>query len=192
MNDKPEAIIRLQFSTSTAWASAIIRRICHSPFSHVDIVMPPDGKTLLGASDSGDCPVVRGNPNGVAVRPLDYHPFGIRRIVEVGCTKDVSDKFYACAEDQVGKPFDHEAMHAFLANADTPILPRDWRDNGMWFCMEMVIYCLEQAGLFPYPLIVTKARISPGDGLLLLNPYILNIDTFWNPAKGLILGAGEK
>ena len=69
--------LAIQFSTSKAWQSAVIRTVTHSPFSHVSIVLP-DG-TLLDSSDSPDAPVISGNPRGVAIRPSDYEAFGIKR-----------------------------------------------------------------------------------------------------------------
>lgn len=110
--------ISLQFSTSTAWQSAIIRILCGSPFSHVDLVLP-DGN-LLGASDSPEAPVIEGNPHGVAIRPPAYQEWGL------SCTATLltnnADAIIAAAKTQLGKPFDNAALHSFLVD---PLLPKD-------------------------------------------------------------------
>jgi hypothetical protein len=80
------AELLIQFSTSTAFASAIIRRLTHSPFSHVDAIITDElaqhfkiQPGLLGASGP-DCGAKAGrlfrhkmgwshDPGGVIVRP---------------------------------------------------------------------------------------------------------------------------
>ena len=117
----------LQFSTTVNsianWYSILIRRICHSPFSHVDLVLPDGG--LLGASDSPNTPVLEGNPRGVAVRPPDYEEFGLRcqAIIET----PAADAVIAAARSQLGKPFDGGALDAFLSAFDVGAVD-NWRD----------------------------------------------------------------
>jgi hypothetical protein len=45
--------LQIQFSTSTAFTSGIIRRLTHSPFSHVDFVLP-DGLLGVSGKDASD------------------------------------------------------------------------------------------------------------------------------------------
>lgn len=113
-----KSTITLQFSTSTAWQSAIIRTLCHSPFSHIDILL--SSGNLLGASDSPDAPVIKGNPRGVAVRPPDYQEFGLRcnAIIQTPWADTIINK----AMSQLDKPFDHGALYNFLID---PLLPED-------------------------------------------------------------------
>lgn len=179
-------MIRLQFSTSVEWQSGIIRRVCHSPFSHVDIVLP--NGNLLGSSNSPKAPIITGNAGGVAVRPPEYQEFGIRRIAEVLASEAIETSFLNLAVSQLGKPFDDKALHAFLDGDVT--LPRDWRQDDLWFCSEYITWCLEGAGLWSYTLLLPKNRISPADLLLLLNP-LMNTDTFWLPPEGLNFGPKE-
>lgn len=168
-------MIRLQFSTSTEWSSAVIRRMCHSPFSHVD-VLDADGN-CIGASDSPKAAVLRGNPNGVAVRPPDYQVFGVRHVAELSATPEVEKRFFDLIDSQLGKPFDDSALYAFLSpDVSTE---RDWREADAWFCSELAAWALEQSGFWPYTLLVAKNRVSPADLLLLVNPYASNIETFW-------------
>ena len=177
--------IVLQFSTcATSWQSTVIRKLCHSPFSHVDFVLP-DGN-LLGSSGSPEIPVVEGNPNGVAVRPPNYQEFGIRRNAVIETNK--GDEIERILRTQLGKPFDDEALYDFFGDFQ---LPRDWRQPDRWFCSELFTWAFEKGGLFSYDLLVPKNRVSPPDLLLLLNPYI-NTKTFWNPIAGLKLGAQER
>src|SRR4029077_1703728 len=89
-------------NTAANWASAAIRRLCHSPFSHVDYLLP-DGN-LLGASDQGPkSPCIAGNPQGVAIRPPHYQKFGIRRDMAPGT--DRAEEILNVAKTQLGKPF---------------------------------------------------------------------------------------
>jgi hypothetical protein len=181
-------VITLQYSTSLAWQSTLIRRFSHSPFSHVDLVLP-DGN-LLGASDSPDAPSIRGNPRGVAVRPAEYQPFGIRRWAVIRTTKKHEDIFYPWIEAQIGKPFDSGAMHALIGEPEFNI--RDWRDPEMWYCSEMLVAGFDFSGLFPYELVTPKNRVSPGDSLLILNPYIESIKDLYQPIPGIKLGPKER
>lgn len=145
--------LTFQFSTSLEWSSGVIRRLCHSPFSHVDYVTP-DG--LLGASD----------PGGVKIRPFNYQKFGTRRWAVV--RTDKAARFHEIIRTEIGKPFDNDALWCFLGQMPT----RDWRKPDRWFCSELITYALEESGFFPYKLVVAKDRVSPPDLLLLLNPYL--------------------
>jgi hypothetical protein len=145
--------LTLQFSTTFAWQSHVIRVMCHSPFSHVDVVLP---EGLLGASD----------PGGVAVRPVDYEPFKVRQRAVITTPK--ADAIIARIKSQLGKPFDAHALTAFLATD----IPRAWADPGSWFCSELIAWALEAEGFWPYRLIIPKNRISPADLLMLLSPSI--------------------
>src|ERR1700692_3290193 len=111
--------LTLRFSTTEDtlgnWTSAVIRRLCHSPFSHIDIVQP-DGN-CLGASDQGPhSPFIHGNPEGVAIRPPNYQRFGIRRDMIIKTSK--ADAVIAAALTHLGKPFHSSSLWDFLA--DTP------------------------------------------------------------------------
>lgn len=161
--------ITLEFSTSMAWQSALIRRMCHSPFSHVDVVHE---KGLFGASD----------PGGVMFRPNDYQVFGIRRRCAI--KTPVADKFMEIIFAEMGKPFDGEALYAFMSDK-----VREWRKPDSWFCSELVAYALEEAGFFPFKLISVKNRISPADLLLLLNPWI-DADKFLIPEVAVMDAIG--
>jgi hypothetical protein len=172
--------IKLQFSTSTEASSALICRISHSPFSHVDVVLPDTDAhpgALLGASNSPAALVLEGNPNGVAIRPPNYQPFKVKNIAVLESTPDVEAKFYANLRSQLGEPFDEKALHAFLDGR--PFTGRDWRDADAWFCSELVAWSLEEAGFFPWTIVVSKDRINPPDLLLLTNWALLNATSFW-------------
>jgi hypothetical protein len=170
-------MITLRFSTSTERSSMVIRRMLHSPFSHVDAVM--DDGSMLGASDQGPTsPVIVGTPQGVAIRPADYQIFGIRRDMLLEAGGDVTNLFYNALLSQLGKPFDHSAMWEFLS-AD---FDRNWQQDDMWFCSELMAWALERAGFWggtaiPWP----KSRISPSDlqMVLLMDRRWVNRDTFW-------------
>lgn len=180
--------IVLQFSTSTALASMFIRRMAHSPFSHVDMVLS-DG--LFGASDNPDAPVVRGNPRGVAVRPFDYQEFNIRRNAVIKTTK--APRIHDEAMTQLGKPFDVNAVSFSSFTSDEPF-DRSWRDKDCWFCSELMAWSFEKANYWGRPLMWPKNRLSPTDFLLLFmfDPNFINWDGFWDQLPGIKLGARER
>jgi len=153
-------VIQLEFSTSLTWQSLVIRKCCHSPFSHVDLVHE---RGLLGASD----------PGGVALRPFNYQKFGIRRRATIATP--LASRIMELVLSQVGKPFDGEALIAFMEDT-----PRDWRTPDKWFCSELIVWAFEEAGFFCYKLVVPKNRVSPADLLLILNPAI-DADKFHLP-----------
>lgn len=157
------ATITLQFSTSTEWSSAVIRRLLHSPFSHVDYVVPGEG--LFGASD----------PGGVMLRGFQYQPFLTRHNATLQTTPKVVARFHELMLSETGRAFDNDALWSFLSTDDRP-----WRQRDRWVCSELLCYALEAADFFPYPLAVQKNRVSPADLLLLLNPYF-DVDAFLSP-----------
>ncbi len=161
--------LAIQFSTSPAFASGIIRRLCHSAFSHVDIVVNDAKESgLLGVSGPDH---KTGDPGGVRLRvnpPWQYK--GKPKIAKLKTTEKVRSAVIKIGYAQIGKPFDDGALWSFLG--DSPFGDRDWRSVNSWFCSEFVIYCLEQAKFFPYPLVAVKDRVTPADCLLLLNPFM--------------------
>jgi hypothetical protein len=170
----------LQFSTTVnSWGnrwSWVIRHLCNSPFSHVDMVMP-DGN-LLGASDSPRAPVVSGNSRGVAIRPPDYEAYGLRLRMVINTPK--ADLIRAVALTQLGKPFDNSALYGFLSDA----LPgaRPWGDPTSWFCSELIIWSFLKALYWnEIPLVWPQNRVSPPNifMIFLFDQNWVNRDTFW-------------
>ena len=168
----------VQYSTSTAFASGIIRRLSHSPFSHVDIVLPGEG--LLGVSGP-DKYVVNGkpfnDPGGVLLRPFDPWPYLTPpKVARLQTTSAIVDAVIAAGRSQLGKPFDNSALWGFLEDTarDAPKTgaARDWRDQASWFCSEWAIWSAETGKLFPYPLAVVENRVTPADTLLCFNPFM--------------------
>jgi hypothetical protein len=184
--------------------------MCHSPFSHVDFVLPPNfdnpiykrylgydplpnwAGMLLGASSMGDgTPCIAGNPNGVAIRPLDYEEFGYRR--QMILNTPLADAIYARFLTQLGKPFDNGALKDFLSSNFPGV--RDWRDLGLWFCAEGCVWGMEYEGLYgDEGLNWPKNRVSPTDLLLLHanDPNWTNKKVFWEPIPGLQMAHWEK
>jgi hypothetical protein len=170
------SIITIQFSSSTAWASAIIRKVSHSPFSHVDAVIA-DGQSLLGSSDMGpNSPCITGNPQGVAVRPHNYQEFDIQRNARLEISDDGKTKFYDALYSRLGKPFDCEALLSFLDDG----IDHDWQQDDKWFCSELIAWALQTAGYWNGPLRVPMSRITPHDLLMTLSQdkNFTNSETF--------------
>lgn len=170
------------------WASGLIRRSCHSPFSHVDIQLE-DGN-LLGASDFPTAPVIKGNPRGVAIRPPNYQRFGYRRCMILATHR--ADDIRAIACTQIGKKFDNGALRGFISDKFPG--ERDWRLDDCWFCGELVAFALEVGGFWTRPLIWPRNRVSPTDLILvlLMDERFINADRFWAPVPGLKMDEGER
>lgn len=161
--------------------SKLICRLAHSPFSHGDYVLGPEyghqAGFLLGASDSPHCPYALGDPRGVALRPPDYHQFALRHRARVPCT-DIQKKHYEkFLFDQLGKPFDHDALRFRYFLSDR-FDDRNWRADEAWYCHELLVRGYEVASVLPWKLIGIKNRITGGDHLLIINPLI-DVDSFW-------------
>jgi hypothetical protein len=180
------AYLTIQFSRSAEWQSTLIAKLCHGPFSHVDLVLN-DGN-LLGASDNKDAPVIDGNPQGVAIRPPEYQHFAIRR--QMILDTDLADAIIAQWMTQLGKPFDSGGLHTFL---DEAVFERNWRDPAKWFCSEGVVWAKEQAGYWKRELLWAKSRLSPMDLYMLnmMDDRFVNWATFWLPISDLKLSPGE-
>lgn len=173
MNDDPN-ILTLQYSSSTAWQSSVIRRLCHSPFSHVDLVL--NGEGLLGASGGPETYKIGENqiyhdPGGVQIRPSEPWPYQIKQTIRV--RTDKAEAIRSRARTQIGKPFDNGALYEFLSDKPGD---RDWRDTASWFCSELVIWATELENAFPWQLLVAKNRVSPSDSLIVFNPLIIDED----------------
>jgi hypothetical protein len=172
-NDDPN-ILTLQYSSSMAWESEVIRRLCHSAFSHVDIQL--NGEGLLGAS-GGPQTYKIGNgqvyhdPGGVQIRPSEPWPYKIKQTIRI--KTDKAEAIRTRARTQIGKPFDTGALYEFLSEKPGD---RDWRDTTRWFCSELAVWSSEIERCFPWQLLVAKNRVSPADSLLVFNPLIFDED----------------
>lgn len=178
----------LNIALDKNWASPLIRRMCHSPFSHIDIIL--DSGMLLGASDNPLAPVIEGNPRGVAIRPPDYQEFGYRR--RMCLDTDRARDIQLIALTQLGKDFDNSSLKDFLSDKFPG--SRDWRLDSSWFCAELVLWALDVGGLWqPRSLQWPKNRVSPTDLLLLMlmDERWTNRERFWLPVPGLKLGPHE-
>jgi hypothetical protein len=172
------------------WASSLIRRTNHSPFSHVDVQLE-DGN-LLGASDNASAPVVYGNPRGVAVRPPNYQRFAYRRQMKLATP--LADDIRKVLLTQVGKGFDNSSLKEFISDKFPGT--RNWRLDSHWFCAELIPWAEEVCGYW-FPLVQLpwpKNRFSPTDILILhlTDPRWVNRDVFWDPVPGLKLDPGER
>ena len=145
-------MIVLQFVSGEGIESEAIEAYSHGVVSHVDAVMP-DGK-LLGARLEG----------GVQIREPDYEKFDRIVRVQVPTLPTVVDDFYDWLKTQIGKPYDIAAIAAFGFG-------RNWREDGTWYCAELIAAGLERH-YFPYPLVSPTNRITPADLLLVLSALV--------------------
>lgn len=126
--------IKLQFVSLNNLISPIIEWFSSGDYSHVDAVLPDE--TLLG-SRSTKAGALK---SGVQIRPKNYQKFKRVMIIEIDCTEYQANIFYQFLKDQIGKPYDKEAIFAFIFN-------RNWNDKSKWFCSELIMAALEEAGI---------------------------------------------
>jgi hypothetical protein len=169
------AELLVQYSTSTAFASGIIRRLTHSRWSHVDLIL--EGEGLLGVSGEGGyvsgAGVKYNDPGGVIIRPFNAWPYlATPKIAKLQVSEQAVRDTIGFARSQLGKPFDGGALWGFLQDPTTASMSRNWREPEKWYCSELIVRAAEIGGCFPYHLVITKDRVSPGDSLLIFNPLM--------------------
>lgn len=140
-------MIRLQFSLQPAISSQLIAWFSAGHFSHVDCIVP--NGLLLGARSD----VIGGIPAGVQYRPQYYAHWVRRTVFEIPATQTEERAFYRFLTSQIGKPYDHQAIFAFVLN-------RDWREDDSWICSELQAAALEASGITP-PLYLAANKITP-------------------------------
>lgn len=139
--------ILLQFVCEKAISSQLIAWFSAGHFSHVDAVL--DDGSLLGARSDR----VGGRPAGVQIRPPNYINFSLRVVMAIPVSDLQNTAFYAFLHSQVGKPYDSEAIWAFLFN-------RNWRETDSWICSELQAAGLEHAAVTPR-LYLAANKITP-------------------------------
>lgn len=151
--------IDLQFAGSSDLGGQVIEWYDHGRFAHVDVVLP-SGK-LLGARSE----VIGDVPAGVQVRPASYLSNTVSTLkVNLECTDEVSNRFYQFVSEQIGKPYDWEAIVGFVAG-------RQWMQPDSWFCSELVAAGLVQSG-FVHQLSAPANKIAPDDLLLVCSAFV--------------------
>lgn len=145
--------ITLRFVTCADAVSAGIRLGEYGYWaSHVEAVMP-DG-TYLGAHFDGGVQA--------RLRTYDAGKFTRQLFVALPCEPEQNFRFIKFLEDQIGKPYDIEAIAALVAE-------RDWRAPDSWYCSELQAAALEECGWFTSPLAAEVSKITPRDLLLILS-----------------------
>lgn len=146
-------MLTIQLVTQKGFASAAIRYLTYSDFSHVDLVLPRG--SLLGARMDG----------GVAIRKPDYGAFTSKARFACHPGAAVERKVYEFAHSQVGKPYDHLGICNLF-------LQRNWKEEDSWFCSELIAAAFEHA---EYPLlnVPNSDRVTPRD--LTLSPLLKRV-----------------
>jgi len=189
MIDTDEVVI--EFSTSLK-GSAKIRWMTRSKFSHVDVVVP---EGMLGASSSSPDTIIRTHPRGattgVAVRRFDYQEFQRRHRAVI--KTPLAPYILQNGLSQLGKPFDSRALYAiYLPWMRSSI---DWTHPDAWYCAELVFWMFagehgpDRKRFFPYEVLLQRNIVVPEDLVMILNPYISNIEQFkYSIKKGWVDG----
>jgi hypothetical protein len=145
-----------QFSKQHNVASWLICYGTRSDWAHVDAVLP-DGRLLGARMDHHPLP-------GVQIRDPGYANFS--HTYRVKMETPYADAFYENLHSQIGKPYDWRAIVGFAMG------DRDWDKTDSWFCSELQVWAMMQAGFFPHWLGYPIDRISPRDHLLLFSPWL--------------------
>jgi len=146
-------MIRLRFVDGMDAVAAGIRAAEYGFWAiHTEALMP-DG-TLLGAHWQG----------GVQARPHDYDKgeFTKELYVSIPAGPAMTDSFHSFLRAQLGKPYDVEAIAAFVAG-------RDWQQPDAWFCSELQAAALAHCGWFANALAEQFNKITPRDLLLIVS-----------------------
>lgn len=142
-------VIRWQFVCEADLASRTIAWFSAGHFSHVDCVLDEDDDALIGARSDH----VAGVKPGVRVRPAGYARFTHRTVLQMSCTVAQKRAYMGFLRAQVGKPYDSEALWAFVFN-------RDWRAPDSWICSELQAAACEASGLVR-KLFLAANKITP-------------------------------
>lgn len=134
-------MIGLQFSAKSGLPSLAIRTFTRGWVTHVDSMLP-DGR-LFGARWNG----------GVQARLPDYTKFTQKKVMYLPATPEQETVYFDFMLAQLGKPYDHTAIAAFVFN-------RDWREDDSWFCSELVTVAMETAKIIR-PLTTSSNRVTP-------------------------------
>lgn len=103
-------------------------------------------------------------PPGVQIRPAHYEVWTRTEILKIEAFPTCEEEFHAFLHEQIGKPYDWEAIIAFAVH-------RNWRMHDAWFCSELIAAALESSAWFPEPLSEAVNEITPRDLLLILSPW---------------------
>jgi uncharacterized protein YycO len=141
-------MVQLQFVCENAISSQAIAWFSAGHFSHVDAVWG-NGADLLGARSDNP----GGYGKGVRARRANYLTFSRRVLFAIPATQEQDLKWQQFLNNQQGKPYDSEAIWAFLFN-------RNWREQDSWICSELQAAALEHAGIIP-PLYLAANKITP-------------------------------
>lgn len=140
--------IRLQFVSEHDLGSAVIGWFSAGYLSHVDAIWG-NGADLLGARSDNP----GGFGYGVRVRAAGYAKFNRRVVMTIPTTQEQDLKWQQFLNNQQGKPYDSEAIWAFVFN-------RNWREQDSWICSELQAAALEEAGIVPQLYLATN-KITP-------------------------------
>lgn len=118
-------------------------------YSHID-VLTPKGELRGARSDW-----LMNIPPGVRDRPSPYEKWARQTRFTISVTDTQYEAFWAFSDAQVGKPYDERGL------VNTFLFGRDWRDDGQWWCSELVAANLEVAGIIKLPAEIKS--VEPGD-----------------------------
>lgn len=149
--------ITLQFSTTSAVSSGLIRAFERGWPSHVDALAPegldwwPSGHLLGARSDA-----IGGQLPGVRIRPPAYEAWTrVERLV-IPATDPQAAQWAEFLRAQLGKPYDTAAILGF-------VIDRPRHLAGAWICSALQTGAQEASGVMRGPMPLPPSEITPWD-----------------------------
>jgi hypothetical protein len=162
----PEPLQRLLVGLEhgAGFFSGAIEWLAGGYFSHYTTVLPSDSRYVIDARNDGM--TIDGDwiKAGVQRRPVSYLKDSQMLWLELSLPGPQARAVECALRSQIDKPYDKVGILAF---ATGKYKNYNWRDESAWFCSELGIWALEQAGVCN-ELPLTPNRITPGDGALVV------------------------
>lgn len=167
-----DGLIKIRFVRDRGWKYTVVawRGMICMPFTptHAECVTPEG--TCLGMHGKPH----DGFPAGMVEREAGYDaktlyimPDGRRCeiVVNLPCTKEQEDRFYAFMRKSIGEPYDWSAPWTFLLGGH-----HHTKFNST--CAAKVVMGLRACGYFPWPLTKPAHEFDPADVLAILSTHV--------------------
>lgn len=141
------------FTDTNLIGSFIIRKFTRSNWSHVAI--EHNGMVIESVTHGG-----------VRMIPLAEFERKYPRLFKMHLPTTANAKIFDKIKTQIGKKYDWTAIFAFGFN-------RDWQENDSWFCSELIMNGILEAGYTVLNPSVEVSRITPEDLFKFNLPYII-------------------
>lgn len=141
------------FTDTDLIGSFIIRKFTKSNWSHVAI--EHNGMVIESVTHGG-----------VRMVPLDDFESQYPRLFKMELPYKANEKIFNAVKSQIGKKYDWTAILAFGFN-------RNWQEKDAWFCSELIMNGILEAGYTVLNPSTKVSRITPEDLFKFNLPFII-------------------